>query len=248
MTPKLLTISKMGLSGLAVSTALAACTVGPDYTPPKTELAPFRNAADASAAQGHSAPPLDRWWTGFDDPILVTVVQRALNENLDLDAALARVRQARATASGAGVQLLPTVDLDASRTYEHQSLNGAFGSVANGSPGFHRDGHEDVVGPSASWEIDLFGGLHREAAAADDAAQAAQAEQAGTRVTVAADTADAYLQIRGYQTRPSIANMAVDRSRGSETIAHPPSEPRLNGSMPERDKMSDHDKREECDP
>ena len=92
MTPKLLTISKMGLSGLAVSTALAACTVGPDYTPPKTELAPFRNAADASAAQGHSAPPLDRWWTGFADPILVTVVQRALNENLDLDAALARVR------------------------------------------------------------------------------------------------------------------------------------------------------------
>jgi outer membrane protein TolC len=77
--------------------------------------------------------------------MLVTVVQRALDENLDLDAALARVRQARATASGAGAQLLPTVDLDASRTYEHQSLNGAFGSVANGSPGFHRDGHEDVI-------------------------------------------------------------------------------------------------------
>jgi outer membrane protein TolC len=62
-------------------------------------LAPFHNDADASSAQGHSAPPLDRWWTGFDDPMLVTVVQRALNENLDLDAALARVRQARATAS-----------------------------------------------------------------------------------------------------------------------------------------------------
>ena len=104
MTPKLLTISKMGLSSLALSTALAACTVGPDYTPPKTELAPFHNAADASAALGQSAPPLDRWWTGFDDPILVTVVQRALNENLDLDAAFARVRQARATAASAGAR------------------------------------------------------------------------------------------------------------------------------------------------
>ena len=61
-------------------------------------------------------------------------------------------------------------------------------------------------------------------------------------------TLDKLDAIPGYQTRPSIANMAVDRSRGSETIAHPPSEPRLNGSMPERDKMSDHDKREECDP
>jgi hypothetical protein len=67
MTRKLQIISKMGLSSLVLSTALAACTVGPEYIPPKTELAPFHNAADASAAQGHSSPPLDRWWTGFDD-------------------------------------------------------------------------------------------------------------------------------------------------------------------------------------
>src|SRR5712664_864720 len=48
--------------------------------------------------------------------MLVTVVQRALNQNLDLDAALARVRQARAAASGAGAELLPTADLGASAT------------------------------------------------------------------------------------------------------------------------------------
>ena len=79
--------------------------------------------------------------------MLVTVVQRALNQNLDLDAALARVRQARAAASGAGAELLPTADLGASATFEHQSLRGEFGSVAAGSPGFKRDGHADVVGP-----------------------------------------------------------------------------------------------------
>ncbi len=204
MTRTFRTIGKMRLSGLLLSTALAACTVGPDYTAPKTELAPFHNAAYVTSAQGQSAPPLDRWWTGLNDPMLVKVVQRALNQNLDLDAALARVRQARATASGSSAQLLPTVDLGASTTYEHQSLNGAFGSVANGSPGFHRDGHEDVVGPSASWEIDLFGGLRRQAKAADEEAQAAEAEQLGTRVTVAADTADAYLQVRGYQARLAV--------------------------------------------
>jgi hypothetical protein len=92
MTRKLRIIGKMGPTSLLLSTALADCPVGPDYTAPKTELAPFHNDADASSAQGHSAPPLDRWWTGFDDPMLVTVVQRTLNENLDLDAALARVR------------------------------------------------------------------------------------------------------------------------------------------------------------
>jgi outer membrane protein TolC len=165
-----------------LGTTLAACTVGPDYTPPKAELAPFHNTADASTTKGTAAPPLEHWWSGFNDPMLVTVVERALNENLDLDAAFARVRQARVTAASAGAQLLPMVDLGASRTYEHQSLNGAFGSVANGSPGFHRDGHEDVIGPSASWEIDLFGGLRREEAAANDEAQAAEAQRAGTRV------------------------------------------------------------------
>jgi outer membrane protein TolC len=73
---------------------------------------------------------------GFNDPMLVTVVQRALKQNLDLDTALARVRQARAAASGAGAELLLTADLGASATFEHQSLRSEFGSVAAGSPGF----------------------------------------------------------------------------------------------------------------
>ena len=51
MTRKLRIIGKMGPTSLLLSTALAACTVGPDYTAPKTELAPFHNAADASSAQ-----------------------------------------------------------------------------------------------------------------------------------------------------------------------------------------------------
>jgi outer membrane protein TolC len=73
-------------------------------------------------------------------PHAVTIEQRALDQNLDLDAALARVRQTRAAASGAGAELLPTA------TFEHQSLRGEFDSVAAGSPGFKRDGHTDVVG------------------------------------------------------------------------------------------------------
>jgi outer membrane protein TolC len=73
------TIGKMALSNLLLGAALVACTVGPDYVPPKTELAPFHNLAEASTRDAHSIPPLDLWWTGFNDPMLVTVVQRALN-------------------------------------------------------------------------------------------------------------------------------------------------------------------------
>ncbi|MGO4722217.1 MULTISPECIES: hypothetical protein [unclassified Inquilinus] len=59
MTRKLRTTGKMGLSSSLLSTALAACTVGPDYTPPKPELAPFHSAADTSQTLGPAAPPLD---------------------------------------------------------------------------------------------------------------------------------------------------------------------------------------------
>jgi len=82
--------SKAGLSGLVLSTLLAGCSVGPKYKAPTPALTPFHNSVDASAAANASPPPLDRWWTGFKDPMLETVVQRALNNNLDLAAARLR--------------------------------------------------------------------------------------------------------------------------------------------------------------
>jgi NodT family efflux transporter outer membrane factor (OMF) lipoprotein len=200
-----LMISQTTLAVL-VSAVLAGCAVGPDYVGPKADLAPFHNFSAVSAKEGASAPPLDAWWTGFNDPLLVSVMQRALTQNLDLAAALARVRQARAAASGAGAELLPTVDLNGSATYDHQSLRSATGEIDSGIPGFTRGFHEYSIGPTASWEIDLFGGARRGAAASRDEAQAAEADQAGTRVIVAADVADAYLQIRGYQARLAVAN------------------------------------------
>ena len=202
-------ISKMTMSSLVVSVTLAACAVGPDYTRPKSELVPFHNLADVSGAKAPSTTPLDRWWLGFNDPVLVTLVQRALDQNLDLAAALARVHQARAAARGAGAQLLPTADLAGSATFEHQSLRGLLGTIAGGLPTFVRNPQEYVVGPAASWEIDLFGGLRRASAASRDEAQAAEADQAGTRVTVAAETADAYFGVRGYQARLVVAESQI---------------------------------------
>ncbi|WP_369334363.1 TolC family protein, partial [Stenotrophomonas maltophilia] len=69
------------------------------------------------------------------------------------------------------------------------------------------------MGPSASWEIDLFGGLRRDATAAREEAQAAEADQAGVRISVAADAADAYLQIRGYQARLGVAEDQIETDR-----------------------------------
>jgi NodT family efflux transporter outer membrane factor (OMF) lipoprotein len=198
-------------AGLVLAVLLSGCAVGPNYAAPKTELAPFHNL-DAVTARPTTAPTpeLDQWWTGFDDPVLVLIVQRALDQNLDLAAAFARVQQARAVAASAGAQRLPTADLNASATTQHQSLDSPLGSIAKGFPGFSRDGQEYTLGPAASWEIDLFGGLRRGAQASREEAQAAEAERAGVRITVAADAADAYFQIRGYQARLAVANDQID--------------------------------------
>ncbi|WP_207005768.1 efflux transporter outer membrane subunit, partial [Trinickia mobilis] len=191
---------------------LSGCAVGPDYVAPTTQFAPFHNTITADSQRSTTPPPrLDNWWTGFNDPELVTVVQRALAQNLDLKAAFARVQQARAAASGAGAQLFPTLDLNSTATAEHQSLDSPLGSLAKAtSPGYSRDQREYTLGAAASWEIDLAGGLRRNAAAARDEAAAAEADQLGTHITVAADAADAYLQIRGLQAQLAVTQDQVD--------------------------------------
>ena len=191
--------------------ALSACAVGPDYKRPQTQLVPFHNLASVARDQnGRHAPPLDTWWVGFNDPELVRIVRRALDQNLDLAAAFARVQQARGAAAGAGAALLPTVDLDGSATAERLSDEGQFGSYARGFPGFNRDQREYTLGAGASWEIDIFGGLRRGAAAARAEALAAEADQTGVRITVAADAADAYLQIRGLQAQIAVTGDQID--------------------------------------
>lgn len=196
------------LSILLLSVFLQGCSVGPKYKappPPGASLAPFHNKLESSGSNNSPVPSLDQWWTGFNDPMLVTVVQRALNENLDLAASLERVNQARAVAAGAGARLYPVGELDASASAEHQSLQGNLGTISSQVPTFRRNIHEYTIGPAASWEIDVAGGIRHSASAASDEVQAAEAERAGTRIIVAADAADAYLQIRGYQARIAIA-------------------------------------------
>ena len=187
----------------------AGCAVGPRYVAPSTHLAPFHNVGPAGANTAQ-APRLDTWWTGFNDPLLATVVQRALDQNLDLAAAFARVQQARAAAKAAGAQLLPSVDANAGIAAQRQSNLSPVGSVASTLPGYERNYQEYNVGAAASWEIDVSGGLRRGAAAASDEFQAAQAEHAGTRVSVAAEAADAYLQIRASQARLAVALEMID--------------------------------------
>ena len=192
--------------------ALAGCAaVGLDYQAPAPAYTlPFQHeAALAARAATLPAPALDTWWTGFADPELTRIVERALAQNLDLAAALARVDQARAVARHAGAQRLPEGSFNAQAAREHQSLQSPLGKIARNFPGYDRDHTLYDVGVGASWELDLAGGLKRGAEAAGAEAQAAEADQAGMRISIAGEAADAYFRARGAQERMALAREQV---------------------------------------
>src|SRR5579859_4335369 len=198
-------ILRMSLA-LALGASLSGCAVGPKYQRPSVKLQPFHNAPSIETRSASlPAPPLDQWWTGFHDPELTRIVNRALDQNLDLAAAMARVQQARAAARGAGAQRLPSANLNASTTSLYQSTESMTGRLASHLPGYSRTQNYYDLGFMASWETDLFGGLKKGAEAAAAEAQAAEASRTGTRITVAAEAADAYMQIRGAQARLDFA-------------------------------------------
>src|SRR5213082_3309302 len=204
---------RMGLA-FALTAGVTGCAVGPNYQRPTVKLQPFHNAPlIETRAASLPAPPLDQWWTGFHDPELARIVKRALDQNLDLAAAMTRVQQARSAAQGAGAQRLPSGNLYASTTSLSQSTESMSGRVAAHLPGYDRHQNYYDLGFMASWETDLFGGLKKGAQAATAEAQAAEALHIGTRVTVAAEGADAYMQIRGAQARLIFANDQIDTDK-----------------------------------
>jgi NodT family efflux transporter outer membrane factor (OMF) lipoprotein len=194
-------IRRMSLA-LALGASLSGCAVGPKYQRPTVTLQPFHNGPSIETRTAVlPAPPLDQWWTGFRDRELTRIVSRALNENLDLAAAITRVQQARAAAQGAGARRMPSGNLYVSTTTLSQSTESMTGRAASHLPGYDRHQNYYDLGFMASWETDLFGGLKKGAQAATAEAQAAEALQTGTRITVAAEAADAYMQVRGAQAR-----------------------------------------------
>jgi len=96
---------------------LTGCVVGPKYRQPIINVQPFHNAPAIQARKTIAGPAaLDRWWTGFQDPELTKIIERAVEQNLDLAASLGRVEQARAAAKEAGARLKPSGSIIAQST------------------------------------------------------------------------------------------------------------------------------------
>jgi NodT family efflux transporter outer membrane factor (OMF) lipoprotein len=190
---------------------ISGCAVGPDYQRPSVPQG-TQYLGQGSTTQGPGtlhADELASWWNTFEDPLLARYVSTAVEQNLDIAQAFARITQARAGLGAANAALLPSGNVTSSAGRAHQSVETPIGQLLDAKPGFDRWGKAYDANLSASWEIDLFGGLRRGREVALANYQASQAGAVATRLAVAAQTADIYITIRGLQARMDIAQRQV---------------------------------------
>jgi NodT family efflux transporter outer membrane factor (OMF) lipoprotein len=180
------------MAGALITASLAACRVGPNYrapTPPAGAEAPL---VSMDAAAETPAPPPDAWWRLYDDPRLDALVQEALAANRTLAAADANFAAARSVVSAARAIRYPSTAVIATNVYGRDAVTDEILEL-----GGHRPQTiwllEDLF--EASYEIDLFGRVHRAIEVANANADAMAATRDGVRVVVAADTARAYAAV-----------------------------------------------------
>ena len=114
--------------------ALAACTVGPNYTKPDLAVPATYAGPQGAAPPGQTIDPA-RWWEAFNDPKLTDLIDRALKDNPDMASAASRVRQARLGEIQARAQYKPVVNADANATDVKFSKNAGFATLARAFSG-----------------------------------------------------------------------------------------------------------------
>ncbi|NML25635.1 efflux transporter outer membrane subunit [Zoogloea dura] len=179
------------LAPLLLCSLLAACaTVGPDYHPPVAQAPAAWQAVPLEGTVPAGDIDLSRWWTQLADPQLSRLVDEALVANPDLQRAAAALRAARAARELAVANRFPTLSASA----------GASRSTALGvSRSLYQAGFD------AAWEPDVFGGTRRALEAAEADLAASEADLQATRVSLVAEVALNYVELRAYQARLAIA-------------------------------------------
>lgn len=199
---------------LAVVLLLApACTVGPDYEAPEVPL------AETFSQHDPSVPPLDgeelaRWWELFGDDELSHTVMAALDGNLALRVAAARILEARAVLDVASGNLYPqqqTLNAGGMRVGQSRdTVQGAF---------VPRVFEEFSVGANLSWEIDLWGRLRRAIEASEAQLDAAVADFDDVVVLLVAEVGSTYIDLRTFEERLRLARANADLQRDTLELA-----------------------------
>ena len=189
---------------------LSGCAVGPDYQPVEPDAPErFLEAPQASAGSADE----QRFWAGFDDPMLAGLIRQTLDANRELRAALARYQRAEALLRGSRAEQLPDVGVSASAAEQHLA------DVERTPPGAGDDRVELYQAAAGlSWELDLFGRLRRASEAQRAELGAAGADLAALQVALVGQLATSYFELRGLQQQLLVARSNVDNQRQSLEI------------------------------
>ncbi len=192
-----------GILACLIVIALNACAaVGPDYqaVSPRAPGQWHARLDDGLEARSQDRETLARWWTTLNDPVLNDLMNRAVQGNLDLKAARARIREARAMRHIAHAALFPTLDTSASASENRTSENSVGG----------RDNELYAARFDAGWELDVFGGIRRQEEAAQAELEATRAGFHDVLVTLLAETALNYVEVRTLQAALRVIDANIE--------------------------------------
>lgn len=194
---------------MLVAFLLAACSLGPDYKQPALEIPAEWRATPATAKQ---AWPSAEWWRGFGSPELNDLIEEAREGSFDIQAAIARVRQADAALVIAGAPLLPTVDATGKATWQRSSITTRrqnSGLVTGGGPSSISQTYIETrnysLVPAISYELDFWGALRATREAALENAIFTRFDQQTVALTTVTSVASTWFQALATQDRIDVA-------------------------------------------
>jgi len=205
-----------------IASVLAACKVGPTFVAPHEPVPD--HYADAAPAAGDQEPN-SFWWQEFKDPELDDLEKRAAAGNLDLKAAYMRIVEARMQVLSARAQGLPTLNAVASIEREQLGLAGILKTEGISTGGSAPAGTSQLLsslespvniyqlGLDASWQLDLFGKVRREVEGAEAQSAAAVEERNGLVISLEAEVAQTYFQLRSGQSLRQITEDLIAAQR-----------------------------------
>jgi NodT family efflux transporter outer membrane factor (OMF) lipoprotein len=195
--------------GTALLVPLGACDLGPDYHRPVTEMPAAWRAGPSTAA---AAWPSAEWWRGFRSPELNGLIDAARAQNPDIEAAIARVRQADAQVRLAGAALLPTLGASGSGTYDRYGNTGrvtrtatSSGQIVTSTGSRFTDVRQYTAGLNAGYELDFWGKNAATFEAAKASAVFSRWDQETVALTVVTSVATTWFNALNFQDRLTIA-------------------------------------------
>ncbi|MGD9424234.1 efflux transporter outer membrane subunit [Pantoea sp. NSTU24] len=200
---------------------LAGCAVGPDYQAPKPVLPGGYHGLDSQEGSKPQNSAINaRWWRSFNDPQLDSLIDRAIAGNLSLQQTVLRIAGAREQLTQAQGSLFPSLGASAKVTRQQLGLKGLLeangandqldSSVASQLNGLTQPVNLYQGSFDASWELDLWGKVRRQVEAANAQQQAAIEQRNDALVSLEAEVARAWLQLRGAQSTIQTLQQQID--------------------------------------